>query len=516
VTSPAPAATPLNVRVEDLQSGVFTEHVFKRSPVRVGRNALNELSLQAPFVSLSHAVLRFQGERVEIIDLGSTNGVQVDGKRIEANVPVLVTAEADVRIGALRFHFGRPPTDAPSAAREQTEFRRATAEIRLTPGPHGILLPPELRTPAQRTVVAPAAGRFVLASPEKPATGLSPTPRKAPQPEPLKASEGAAAPKVEVVKLGAAPEAAAASVVLPTPAALALAASVDDVYPLYAEYRKAWLRVQEAIAARSTGLPRPEQLKFSELLEARMPGLRQEEQFRALAGATVRATGPSGPLVEGQRPASAGVPTSSEQRALLQVFAHTYAGTAELGSNVELERLLERVSEVLESFATAFLELRKGQAEFGEGIAVRAVTSETALRRSRSPQELLRLLLDPGTDGAARIDDLTGGFAEVMIHQVAMLGATRQGIRAMLERLDPQKIQNPLAWPVRFLKRWQRFESVWGALAEEEHAAQVVFGPEFARSYAMVMGGHVGQPSGTAVPHGRVSGKVRDPGSKTS
>jgi type VI secretion system protein len=196
----------------------------------------------------------------------------------------------------------------------------------------------------------------------------------------------------------------------------------------------------------------------------------------------------------------------------LQVFAKTYAGDAELTSDAELEALLERVSEVLEAFGTAFLELRNGQAEFGEGIAVRTVTSETPLRRARTPQDLLRHLLDPAADGAARIDDLTGGFGEVMIHQVAMLGATRRGVRALLDRLDPKALQSPLAWPTRLWKRWQRFESAWTALAEEEQAVQVVFGPEFARSYAMVMGGHGAANSATAVPkQGRISGKKPKP-----
>ncbi len=513
MSSSASTATPLTVLVEDLESGATTEHVFKRSPVRVGRNALNELTLQAPFVSLSHAVLRFQIDRVEVIDLGSTNGVHVDGKRIEPNVPVLVTAQSDVRIGALRFHFGRSPTAAPSAVREQTEFRRATAEIRLTPGPHGIRLPPELRMPALRTVMAPAAGSFSLASPER----TTPSPRPPPAtPASLKAPVEVPGARVEVVKLGASPDAAAVVPdAAPEPPSRVLEATVEDVYPLYLEYRKAWRRVQEAIAARSTAFSKPEQLKFCGLLEARMPGLSQEEQFRALAGAPGGSPESPRALVEVHAPAATLTASTGAQRALLQVFAHTYAGSAELSSDAELERLLERISEVLESFATAFLELRKGQAEFGEGIAVRAVTSETPLRRARSPQELLRLLLDPAADGTARIDDLTGGFAEVMIHQVAMLGATRRGIRAMLDRLDPRKLQGPLPWSVRLFKRWQHFESVWAALAEEEHAAQVVFGPEFARSYAMVMGGAAGLASNAALPaHGRTSGKVPSPGSK--
>jgi predicted component of type VI protein secretion system len=99
-----------------------------------------------------------------------------------------------------------------------------------------------------------------------------------------------------------------------------------------------------------------------------------------------------------------------------------------------------------------------------------------------------------------------------MIHQVAMLGATRRGILAMLDRLDPKMLQAPLPWPARLWKRWQRFESEWNSLAEEEQAVRVVFGPEFARSYAMVMGGHAVGATGTAVPKvGRISGKKPKP-----
>ncbi len=498
----APTLLPLTVLVEDLESGATTEHVFKRSPIRVGRNALNELTLQAPFVSLSHAVVRFQGDHVEVIDLGSTNGVQVDGKRIETNVPVVVTAQSDVRIGSLRFHFSHSPTAVAPAARERTEFRRATEEIRLTPGPHGLRLPPELRTPAVRTVMAPVAPSFALESPETPASSTAKTPPPA---------ASVAGAKVEVVNLAApaaAPEAATAPV-----SARSLETVVDQVFPHYSEYRLAWRKVHEAILAASAGLPQPEQAQFFELLDARMPGLYQEEQFRALSGAPVGPVESARAVLEFQLPATTR-PPSPQQRTLLQVFARTYAGGAELSSDAELERLLERISEVLECFGTAFLELRKGQAEFGEGIAVRTVTSETPLRRARSPQELLRHLLDPAADGAARIDDLTGGFGEVMIHQVAMLGATRQGIRALLDRLDPKKLQNPLVWPVRFWKRWRAFESVWAALAEEEHAVQVVFGPEFARSYAMVMGGHAGLPSSATAPRaGKPSVKTPKAGS---
>ncbi len=502
-------AFPLIVRVEDLETGTSSEHVFRRSPVRVGRNALNELTLQSPFVSLSHAVLRFDAERTEVIDLGSTNGVLVEGKRVEANVPVPVTPQSDVRIGSLRFHFGRGPSAAAPPAREQTQFRRATEEIRLTPAPHGIRLPPELRSPAPRTSLSPAAGTFTLASPEASPAGPTVAPSA---PTPMRAGAGAPGAKVEVLNLSGSPAAAGAEAAL-APRDAELKAAVDLVFPLYVEYRQSWRRVHDTILSKSNGLGRAERLQLASLLDARMPALYQEEQFRAFTGMPPEApdSSPTELEVQAAPTAAAVVPPSAEQRSLLQVFARTYAGGTEVTSDAELERLLERVSEVLEAFGTAFLELRKGQAEFGEGIAVRTVTADTPLRRARSPQELLRWLLDPAADGGARIDDLTGGFGEVMIHQVAMLGATRRGIRALLDRLDPKKLQSPLRWPARLWLRWQRFESAWNALAEEERAVQVVFGPEFARSYAMVMGGHGATATGSGGVPGRISGKTSKP-----
>ncbi len=489
MSSPVATGLPLIVRVEDLESGASAEHVFRKSPVRVGRNALNELTLSAPFVSLSHAVLRFDAERTEVIDLGSTNGVLVDGRRIEPNVPVAVTAPSDVRIGALRLHFGRLATEAQPAAREQTQFRRATAQIRLTPG-HGLRLPPELQVDGAETPGAP----FSLASPAPGAPAGTPKPPS---------SSGVEAPKVEVVKLGT-PAGPAGP---PEAGEAALVQSVEALHPLYVEYRQAWRRMHEAMLSRAAGYAPQERARFGSLLEARMPAIFQEEQFRAFAQSA-----PAKEIPAPGAPTPAGTLASGEQRGLLQVFARTYAGGTELSSDADFERLLERISEVLEAFGTAFLELRKGQAEFGEGIAVRTVTSDTPLRRARSAQELLRLLLDPSADGGARVDDLTGGFGEVMIHQVAMLGATRRGVRAMLERLNPAKLEGDVPFPARLWQRWQRFESAWNALAEEEHAVQVVFGPEFARSYAMVMGGHASGATGGGTGHAaRGSGKTAKP-----
>ncbi len=48
--------TPLAVHVEDLEARTSVPYAFIKSPVRVGRGELNDLTLDAPFVSTWHGV----------------------------------------------------------------------------------------------------------------------------------------------------------------------------------------------------------------------------------------------------------------------------------------------------------------------------------------------------------------------------------------------------------------------------------------------------------------------------
>jgi len=126
----------LSVRVENCATHQFTEHTFQRSPVRIGRNALNELTLQEGYVSLSHAVLRFDPERIQVIDLGSTNGTHVDGVRIESNVPVTLKDSSQLRIGDLRLHLLQVSgVGPPLPNRDRTQFRLMTQDVRAAAAP---------------------------------------------------------------------------------------------------------------------------------------------------------------------------------------------------------------------------------------------------------------------------------------------------------------------------------------------------------------------------------------------
>jgi predicted component of type VI protein secretion system len=248
---------------------------------------------------------------------------------------------------------------------------------------------------------------------------------------------------------------------------------VAAAYPLYVEYRKAWRKLHEVLQSKAGHLPATARAGLAEVLERQMPSLYQEEQFRAFSGAAP--SEPAGPVQVGQGPADR----------LLSLFASAYgAGQRRLDTPEAVDGFLDRLAELLETFGTSFIELRRGQAEFGNQIAVRTITADTPVRRARTPKELLHLLLDPGPGGASHLDDLKAGFGEVMFHQVAFLSGTREGVKALLEELDPTHLARPPAqagaggqqgglaylWPAVLWTRWKRFSEAWRALGEEEQA----------------------------------------------
>jgi hypothetical protein len=57
---------------------------LSRAVCTIGRGSANDLVLSDPAVSRRHAVLRWDGTRLQIDDLGSSNGLMVNGRRAES------------------------------------------------------------------------------------------------------------------------------------------------------------------------------------------------------------------------------------------------------------------------------------------------------------------------------------------------------------------------------------------------------------------------------------------------
>ncbi len=531
---------PVVVRVENLETKATVQHVFHRSPVHIGRNKLNELPLSDGFVSLWHGILRFDENTLEYLDLDSTNGTEVDGRRLRRNVFVPVTEQTDLRIGSLRLHLCRSEAVASEPEINVTLFGQRTMHLALQQsGPETPASPPTatvLFKPAMAR--APASPAIARALPDEQSPGVI----------------------------------------------------AGSFFGLYENYRQAWRTLHAQLAGKIAPLPDEKRSATLQLLQQRFPALEQEEQFRALRESLVTdvpappersvdeqpearnapgaltllrnesasVASPRTPfvLVRPQTPAAEGafrdasadgaaastegasptfrrpgglqsVPPSTLPRplgplappratsiegrleastSLLRIFAQTYASeSAELRSAEDVERFLNQLSAVLEAFAKAFLELRRGHDQFGKEIAVPMIGDKTPLRHAKTPRDLLRYLLDSQGQGADRIRSLTEGFADVMIHQVALLNGIRQGIGALLAYLSPDELRRSSAlsrsgagslllktWPFGAMALWSLYLARHQELLQEEKTVQsVVFGSEFAFAYAQIVGGNV-------------------------
>ena len=94
-----------------VSSGPLVGLAFKLTPpgVIVGRDPESDVALSESTVSWRHARLTPHGAAWTIADLGSTNGTDVDGVRIEPDREIPIDPGADVRLGEIVLRFERVP-----------------------------------------------------------------------------------------------------------------------------------------------------------------------------------------------------------------------------------------------------------------------------------------------------------------------------------------------------------------------------------------------------------------------
>lgn len=115
---------------------------FSKSPVRLGRNELNDIPLDDPFVSEWHGIIRADENQVAYFDLGSTNGTSLGGKRLAKNVPVLLDEMTRLNIGTLvisvvAFHDQPSPPVKDPPQRQGSGLHRTLGWGSATPGSQG-------------------------------------------------------------------------------------------------------------------------------------------------------------------------------------------------------------------------------------------------------------------------------------------------------------------------------------------------------------------------------------------
>ena len=105
----------LVARVFDTQANQQFEATFERFPVRIGRNQLNDLQIDRPYVSQFHAAIDLRERQIFIRDLGSTNGTVYGGQRLQRDQPIDVTAAPEVNIGPIVMRLALVESQAKKA-----------------------------------------------------------------------------------------------------------------------------------------------------------------------------------------------------------------------------------------------------------------------------------------------------------------------------------------------------------------------------------------------------------------
>ncbi len=474
---------PLLVRITNTATGETEHSAFASSPVRIGRNQLNELVLNEPFVSQWHAVVRFGEHKVRYVDLGSTNGTTIAGRRLARHVQVEVDPQSDLRIGPI-----------------QLSFARAQVTPDMYAAPRTTIFNLNLPGAGENSAVTNATMMF---NPGEPPTLEQATMF-------LQAGQG----------LPGAPGAAQAAPVPGQAAGVDMQALVritEQTKPLYQQYRQAWKRVLDQLKEQLERVPGPQREAMVLCLCQQLPQLPKEPEFRLLmTSLNVQA-------------AAMGEVDAAEWVARL-------GGADGLppGAQVNTAIAMERVGMLLESFSQAFVELRKGYEQFGEEMALRLVQDQNPLHEAQNAKDVMHYLLDWNTDGSDRTRELTRAFADLALHQVALLSGVMEGVRGLLHGISPQQLSGQRTAALAKAGGGGFFESIFNSkkarlwstyvdrhqsLAEEDRFSREVFGRNFARAYFMVTGGHLeGQdpmasdPSGAAPQYANHPSSPHGPG----
>jgi type VI secretion system protein len=449
--------TPVVITVFDSETGSTTDYSFSSSPVRIGRNPLNDLTLPFPFVSGWHAVVRFDETGAKFFDLGSTNGTLLNGRRVQAGEPVPCVDEVSLTIGKLEL---RVRQQQPGAAAIPS-----VGQPPLLPGAHqqsgGTHVPDRGSTEyAQPATPGPA----------RPSGGFAPT-------GPFGAV-GTPPPGTATGPLRSAPPAHGTAHVEMAD----VHQTVHQLRPHYDAYRQAFAALLGQLTA-SVGTMPPQAHGFAlSILQREFPALSGEQEFASFARE-------AGAPIEGPKTTVGG--GGGDAAAVRRLAQSLRPDEPPPRSGQEIDRFLSCVEDVLRASAKAFVELQKGQEQFGKEMGVRTIKEYTALHAAGTPENVLKYLLDWQVGGSHRTQELVGVYADLMIHQVALINGIMEGVRGLLARLAPQEIERGVTsgWPTRAAATWKRYIERHKEIAgEDKNITSVVFGPEFARAYAEVGG----------------------------
>jgi type VI secretion system protein ImpI len=407
--------TGVRIAIRDEQSGDVRARAFSRLPVRIGRNPLNDLQLDEPFISQFHAVLEVDEQgHLALRDLGSRNGTMIGGQRVPSNERLgLGSSEASFSVLGLTF---------------------------------------EARLAAVTNDGAPGSPRA-----------------------------GGKQPKFLAATMMGDAMAVAAMAGLPPSAG----------------------KIEEQARETRASLDR-----LQELLAAELP--RMQQGARDMVVAKVRTTcseALESPKMKGVL-GSLGMFDLGAGRSVvdaLRAFAAGYSRPeAAPVTDDDLRRFIDKLQVVLGVFLKTFIPLRDGHRQFESGLNLGRNTGRTrafdgqaaSVSSARDATTLAHALFDPRDEADTASRQVEETFADLMIHEVALLGGVMRGVTALLKELSPAEIERALDGKTHKIDvgaswGWFRWRALYRIFAtrhadyadEEKKTYSKIFGAEFAEAY---------------------------------
>ncbi|HEY8038200.1 MAG TPA: type VI secretion system-associated FHA domain protein, partial [Polyangiaceae bacterium] len=275
--------------------------------------------------------------------------------------------------------------------------------------------------------------------------------------------------------------------------------------PAYAEYRASWAKLYRELFAMVNSLDPASRDRLLQQMTTEMGTVQNEGDFQRLAAHFGRPGGaPGSPASQQHQDAT------REETVALQVLRDLAASfvpqRGPLERMVDVVAFAQKVQDLLDVFFKCFLPLRDGHKQFQTQMDIKKTRSPKehlnaarAVETAREPRELAARLLDwtdPSNEGPRAIEST---FAEVMVHQVAMLSGVMKGVRSLLSKLAPTTIEAELGnprrraaggsqlGPFRYKTLWEVYAEVYGDFAEDEKQTfMLIFGPEFVHAYSQL------------------------------
>jgi type VI secretion system protein ImpI len=402
----------LRLIIRDSRDGTTFDRTAASFPVRIGRNPLNDVQLDYPFVSQFHAVLELDGTVLTLRDLGSRNGTQINGQAIPGQQPI--------DLAPYQYQFGFGPL----------QIRAEPAQIA-----------PEQS--AGNRMAAAAQGNF---------------------------AQTALVGAQDAVRVGR--------------TLIEMRASVKAWNDSFTALRET---LERAIAPLDPSV----KLQVIEGLFREYPELARHPDMHRLAAS-----------FGGSNLASAAASDDALVAQAVRDLAHKYVPSQPMRTGAQAVAFVGKMQDALDVFFKAFIPLRDGHKQFETKMEIRRNTArpdgrqaaDMTVRRTPDVATLAARVLDftdPSSDAAKA---LAGVFADLMIHQVAMLDGVMRGVKQLLRELSPAALE-ALAekkklggfGPFRFKSLWKLYQERHADLADEDtETFELIFGRQFVSAYSQL------------------------------